>query len=133
VRRVFATALGLAIVVPLMAVMLVFTAASSQAQCSGAPPLGVSSARGVPSDLMVIYGQAAGRFQLGATRWAYLAAINEVETDFGHNLSVSTAGAVGWLQIEPGTCRSAPRPLRNPERLSGRRAGHAWPGRPLVG
>ena len=63
----------------------------------------MSRARGVPSDLMVIYDQAAGRFRLGATRWAHLAPINEVGTDFGHNLSVSTAGAVGWLQIEPGT------------------------------
>jgi hypothetical protein len=104
VRRLFAIALGLTIVVPVMAVMLVFAAASSQAQCgSGAPPVGVSSAPGVPSDLVVIYDQAAGRYQLGPTGWAYLAAINEVETDFGHNLSVSSAGAVGWMQIEPGT------------------------------
>ena len=95
-RRLFAIALGLTIIVPLLAVMLVFAAASSQAQCgSGAPPAGVSSAPGVPSDLVVIYDQAAGRFQLGPAGWAYLAAINEVETDFGHNLSVSSAGAVG--------------------------------------
>ena len=103
-RRLFANALGLTVVVPLMAVMLVFAAASSQAQCGGgASPVGVSAAPGVPSSLVVIYDQAAGRFGLGATGWAYLAAINEVETDFGHNLSVSTAGAVGWMQIEPGT------------------------------
>src|SRR5271167_2305849 len=86
-----------------MAVVLVFAAASSQAQCSGSGPVGVSSAPGVPSDLLVIYYQAAGRFQLGADGWAYLAAINYFETDFGHNLSVSSAGAVGWMQIEPGT------------------------------
>jgi hypothetical protein len=94
VRRLFAVALGLTIVVPLMAVMLVFAAASSPAQCSGsgASPVGVSSAPGVPSDLVAIYDQAASRFQLGPTGWAYLAAINEVETDFGHNLSVSSPG-----------------------------------------
>src|SRR5450755_1010898 len=99
----FAIALGLTIVVPVMAVMLVFAAASSQAQCGGGAPLGVSSAPGVPSGLVVIYDQAAGRFQLGPTGWAYLAAINYVETDFGHHLSVSSAGAVGWMQIEPGS------------------------------
>ena len=102
-RRLFAIALGLGIVVPLMAVMLVFAAASSQAQCGGGAPVGVSSAPGVPSGMVVIYDQAAGRFGLGPTGWAYLAAINEVETDFGHNLSVSSAGAVGWMQFEPGT------------------------------
>ncbi len=32
-----------------------------------------------------------------------LAAINEVETDFGTDLSVSTAGAVGWMQFMPET------------------------------
>jgi hypothetical protein len=103
VRRLFVIGLGLTIIVPLMAVMLVFAAASSQAQCGGGAPVGVSSAPGVPSDLVVIYDTAAGRFQLGAAGWAYLAAINYVETDFGHNLSVSSAGAVGWMQIEPGT------------------------------
>jgi len=102
-RRLFAIALGLTIIVPLMAVMLVFAAASSQAQCGAGAPVGVGSAPGVPSSLVVIYDQAAGRYQLGPTGWAYLAAINEVETDFGHNLSVSSAGAVGWMQFEPGT------------------------------
>jgi hypothetical protein len=32
-----------------------------------------------------------------------LAAINEVESNFGRNLSTSSAGAVGWMQFEPGT------------------------------
>ena len=102
-RRLFAIAMGLTIIVPLMAVMLVFAAASSHAQCGGGAPANVRSAPGVPSDLLVIYDQAAGRYRLGPTGWAYLAAINYVETDFGHNLSVSSAGAVGWMQFEPGT------------------------------
>jgi hypothetical protein len=57
----------------------------------------------VPSDLLVIYDQAAGRYALGAGGWAYLAAINWVETRFGRDVSVSSAGAVGWMQFEPGT------------------------------
>ncbi|HXQ00708.1 MAG TPA: lytic murein transglycosylase, partial [Solirubrobacteraceae bacterium] len=32
-----------------------------------------------------------------------LAAINEVETNFGTDLSVSTAGAIGWMQFMPET------------------------------
>jgi len=35
--------------------------------------------------------------------WAYLAAINYLETDFGHDLSESSVGAIRWMQFEPGT------------------------------
>ncbi len=36
----------------------------------------------IPASLMVIYEQAAGRYQLGADGWAYLASVNYEETDF---------------------------------------------------
>jgi hypothetical protein len=36
-------------------------------------------------------------------RWEILAAINEIETDYGRNLNISTAGAVGWMQFMPST------------------------------
>ena len=35
--------------------------------------------------------------------WQILAAINEIETNYGTDLSVSTAGAVGWMQFMPAT------------------------------
>jgi hypothetical protein len=35
--------------------------------------------------------------------WQVLAAINEIETDYGRNLSISSAGAVGWMQFLPST------------------------------
>jgi len=54
----------------------------------------------VPLFLLPIY-QAAGT-QYGVP-WQILAAINEVETDYGNDLSVSTAGAVGWMQFMPET------------------------------
>jgi hypothetical protein len=54
----------------------------------------------VPIFLLPIY-QAAG-IQYGV-RWEILAAINEIETDYGRNLSVSTAGAQGWMQFMPAT------------------------------
>jgi hypothetical protein len=54
----------------------------------------------IPPFLLPIY-QAAG-IQYGV-RWEVLAAINEIETDYGRNLNVSTAGAVGWMQFIPST------------------------------
>ena len=35
-----------------------------------------------------------------------LAAINEIETDYGRNLNVSSAGALGWMQFIPSTWRA---------------------------
>ncbi|MEI7692533.1 MAG: lytic transglycosylase domain-containing protein, partial [Actinomycetes bacterium] len=57
----------------------------------------------VPPFLLPIY-QAAG-VEYGI-RWEVLAAINEIETDYGRNLSTSSAGAMGWMQFMPGTWES---------------------------
>jgi Transglycosylase SLT domain len=54
----------------------------------------------IPPFLLPIY-QAAG-IQYGI-RWEALAAINEIETDYGRNLNVSSAGALGWMQFMPST------------------------------
>jgi murein DD-endopeptidase MepM/ murein hydrolase activator NlpD len=54
----------------------------------------------IPPFLLPIY-QAAG-IEYGV-RWEILAAINEIETDYGRNLNISTAGAVGWMQFMPST------------------------------
>ena len=54
----------------------------------------------VPPFLLSIY-QAAG-IEYGI-RWEILAAINEIETDYGRNLNVSSAGALGWMQFMPPT------------------------------
>jgi murein DD-endopeptidase MepM/ murein hydrolase activator NlpD len=54
----------------------------------------------VPPFLLPIY-QAAGT-EYGV-RWEVLAAINEIETDYGRNLNVSSAGAVGWMQFMPSS------------------------------
>ena len=56
----------------------------------------------IPPFLLPIY-QAAG-IQYGV-RWEILAAINEIETDYGRNLNVSSAGALGWMQFMPSTWR----------------------------
>jgi murein DD-endopeptidase MepM/ murein hydrolase activator NlpD len=52
----------------------------------------------IPPFLLPIF-QAAGTAY--GIPWQVLAAINEVETDYGRDLSVSTAGAEGWMQFLP--------------------------------
>jgi membrane-bound lytic murein transglycosylase B len=54
----------------------------------------------IPLFLLPIYRAAA--IQYGVP-WQILAAINEVETDYGSDQSVSSAGAEGWMQFEPST------------------------------
>jgi len=54
----------------------------------------------IPLFLLPIYQAAAVQY---GVPWQILAAINEVETNFGTDLSVSTAGAVGWMQFMPET------------------------------
>jgi hypothetical protein len=57
----------------------------------------------IPPFLVPIY-LAAGRTY--GIPWNVLASINRIETDFGRNLSVSSAGALGWMQFMPGTWKS---------------------------
>lgn len=54
----------------------------------------------IPPFLLGIYQAAADQY---AVPWPVLAAINEVETNYGRDLSLSTAGAVGWMQFMPAT------------------------------
>ncbi len=54
----------------------------------------------IPLFLLPIYKAAAFQYDIP---WQVLAAINEVETNYGTDLSVSTAGAVGWMQFMPAT------------------------------
>lgn len=54
----------------------------------------------IPQELMPIYVNAQEKYGVS---WAVLAAINKVETDFGRNVQVSSAGAIGWMQFIPST------------------------------
>jgi murein DD-endopeptidase MepM/ murein hydrolase activator NlpD len=65
----------------------------------GVPNFFIDSFR-IPPFLLPIYQAAGIEYQVP---WQVLAAINEIETDYGRNLSVSTAGAVGWMQFLPST------------------------------
>ena len=54
----------------------------------------------IPVFLLPIYKAAAVQY---GVPWQILAAINEIETNYGTDQSVSSAGAVGWMQFMPAT------------------------------
>jgi Transglycosylase SLT domain len=68
----------------------------------GSPISGVSSffieSFQVPPFLLPVYQAAGAAYGIP---WQVLAAINQVETDYGRDLSVSSAGAEGWMQFLP--------------------------------
>ena len=68
----------------------------------GVPNFFIDSFR-IPPFLIPIYQAAGIEYQVP---WQVLAAINEIETDYGRNLSVSSAGAVGWMQFMPSTWKT---------------------------
>jgi membrane-bound lytic murein transglycosylase B len=60
----------------------------------------VSNVNQPPAWLIPIYKAAGRRYHIP---WRILAAINSIETNYGHDLSVSSAGALGWMQFMPET------------------------------
>ncbi len=54
----------------------------------------------LPPFLLPIYEAAGTAYGIP---WQVLAAINEVETDYGRDLSISSAGAEGWMQFLPSS------------------------------
>jgi hypothetical protein len=86
----------LAALVAFVACVAVFFGGSA-----GACPGGVSAE--VPRRYAPLYLAASGRYRLGGRGPGILAAIHQVETGFGANLNVSSAGAVGHMQFLPAT------------------------------
>jgi Transglycosylase SLT domain len=66
-------------------------------------PSSSCAATGVPPILIPMYQRAAAAYDLGPQGPAVLAGINLIETAFGTNLNVSSAGALGWMQFMPET------------------------------
>jgi membrane-bound lytic murein transglycosylase B len=54
----------------------------------------------IPLFLLPIYKAAAVQY---GVPWQILAAVNEIETNYGNDQAVSSAGAVGWMQFMPAT------------------------------
>ncbi|MGH2864914.1 MAG: lytic murein transglycosylase, partial [Solirubrobacteraceae bacterium] len=64
---------------------------------AGVPSFFIESFQ-IPPFLLPIFQAAGTAYDVP---WQVLAAINEVETDYGRDLSVSSAGAEGWMQFLP--------------------------------
>lgn len=93
------------LLVTTIVVMFILTGGSSAASGCKTEEVTVGDVKPgqVPKELIPIYRSAATKYKLGEEGPAWLAAINSVETDFGKNMSVSTAGAQGWMQFMPAT------------------------------
>ncbi|TMK99987.1 MAG: hypothetical protein E6G34_00325 [Actinobacteria bacterium] len=72
---------------------------SLSAPIGGIPSFFIESFR-IPPFLLPIYQAAGSAYEVP---WQVLAAINEVETDYGRDLAVSSAGAEGWMQFLPSS------------------------------
>jgi len=59
-----------------------------------------SSSQQPPAFLVGIYKAAGRRYDVP---WKVLAAINGIETNYGQDLQISPAGAIGWMQFMPQT------------------------------
>ena len=81
---------------------LIWLGGSSSDSIAGACSVLGAGEQGQPP-LIQYYVAAAAAYRLGPVGYAYLAAINKVETEFGTDLAVSSAGAIGWMQFEPAT------------------------------
>jgi murein DD-endopeptidase MepM/ murein hydrolase activator NlpD len=81
------------------------TAAPLPSQAFAVPsiPSSTCAAAGVPPVLIPIYQRASAAYGLGPQGASVLAGINEVETAFGTNLNISSAGAEGWMQFMPSS------------------------------
>ena len=69
-------------------------------------PSSTCASGGVPPALAPIYQRASDAYGLGPQGPSVLAGINLVETAFGTNTNVSSAGAIGWMQFMPETWES---------------------------
>ncbi len=81
---------------------MVASQAEALASLLGAPAVSLQALDfyRIPMFLLPIYQAAAVQY---GVPWQVLAAINEVETDYGTDLNVSSAGAIGWMQFMPET------------------------------
>src|SRR4051812_33152077 len=95
----------LGIAVLLVAWLAMLAGGLPSASCGTATDSGHIRDASVPPDLVPIFTDAADRYGLGSGGATILAALTKVESDFGHRLGPSAAGAVGWTQFLPETWR----------------------------
>ncbi len=106
-KRAIAVVLA-ATVVFVFGIVVLISAGSGKAADCGAASGGPSSVAGIPQQDLPYFEGAAQQFGLGSNGWAYLAALNYDESDFGtstlpgvHSGS-NSSGAAGPMQIGIG-------------------------------
>jgi cell wall-associated NlpC family hydrolase len=82
-----------------------------------------------PKFLVKIYHAAARRYRIP---WQLLAAINYMETGYGRDLRVSSAGAVGWMQFMPATWAEYGRAVNNIGNPLAKVAANPWDPRDAI-
>lgn len=91
---------GVVIVLLLLLILLITLGAVISSRDNALPFSSDVAVEPIPPQLIPLYHAAGAKYHVP---WAVLAGINRVETDFGRDLSVSSAGAIGWMQFEPST------------------------------
>jgi hypothetical protein len=98
-----AVAAPFALLLMLMLAFGMMLSGTQPAQACGTPaptPATKLAKNAIPRNLMPLYRAAEKKY---GVPWNVLAAINKIETGFGTNLNVSSAGAQGWMQFMPAT------------------------------
>ena len=91
---------GMVIVLLLFLLLIVTLGVAISSRDNAVPVSPAVTIEPIPPQLLPIYHRAGAKYHLP---WAVLAGINRVETDFGRDLSVSSAGAIGFMQFKPST------------------------------
>ncbi|MFD1674788.1 lytic murein transglycosylase [Alicyclobacillus fodiniaquatilis] len=91
---------GLVIVLLLFLLIIMMLGVVISSRDNALPASPTATVEPIPVQLLPIYHRAGARYYVP---WAVLAAINRVETNFGQDMAVSSAGAIGFMQFEPAT------------------------------
>ncbi len=88
--------LGVLLFAPLLLLLAAFGGLPQATRTTAAP----AAIGEIPPDQLAVMQQVS--LQTGIP-WQVLAAMSKVESDFGRNMAVSSAGALGYCQFMPGT------------------------------
>lgn len=91
---------GTVIVLLLFLLIIMMLGVVISSRDNALPASSATAVEPIPAQLLPIYHRAGARYHVP---WAVLAAINRVETNFGQDMAVSSAGAIGFMQFEPAT------------------------------
>ena len=100
-----ATAASVVVLMTLALLAWLASLAGAGATPTACVPALASNGR-VPAGLEPIFSAAAHRYGLGGEGAAILAGLVQTESDFGRNMSTSSAGAIGFAQFLPATWRA---------------------------